>query len=210
MMLVKRLFVISVLMGMASCTCDDKQSQLAKKTAKVKTAKVETPKKPKQVIQPKVDASDPLVAKVKSEFDKAGDNCRISIEGNDQMRYVKDGSEFKTLEIPLSCKRFYMHLHYSGKFPASSMGHNVVIAKENDVKDVAMKAMASGIDGHYLPKNDPRSLFQGHLLVGGGASDKKDDYIAIDPSRFVKGETYKFFCSFPGHFNVMQGDIVLK
>ena len=63
MMLVKRLFVISVLMMMASCTWMIKQSQLAKKTAKVKTAKVETLKKPKQVIQPKVDASDPLVAR---------------------------------------------------------------------------------------------------------------------------------------------------
>ena len=36
---------------MASCTCEDKQAQLAKKTAKAKTAKVETPKKPKQVTQ---------------------------------------------------------------------------------------------------------------------------------------------------------------
>ena len=76
------------------------------------------------------------------------------------MRYVKDGSEFKTLEIPLSCKRFYMHLHYSGKFPASSMGHNIVIAKESDVKDVAMKAMTQVSMGIIYPKMIQEACFK--------------------------------------------------
>ena len=123
------------------------------------------------------------------------------------MKYMKGAKELKTLKIPKSCKKFYIHLKHIGQLPAAAMGHNILISKDSDLQELTTKSISAGRDGQYLP-NDPRVIAQSHILLGGSAADVKEDFIEVDTSKFEKTSKYKFFCSFPGHNAMMQGDIV--
>ncbi len=43
-------------------------------------------------------------------------------------------------------------------------------------------------------------------LLGGGESDS----VKVDVSKLKAGETYSFFCSFPGHAGLMKGTLQVK
>jgi azurin len=84
------------------------------------------------------------------------------------------------------------------------MGHNVVIAASSDVQPIATAGMNAGAAANYLPAGDKRAIAH-TSLVGGGASTS-----ATFPGNALKaGGDYAFFCSFPGHFALMKGKIVV-
>jgi azurin len=55
----------------------------------------------------------------------------------------------------------------------------------------------------YLPK-DQSAILAHTKIVGGGESDTVT-FTAPD-----KPGTYPFFCSFPGHFSMMKGKLIVK
>ena len=125
-------------------------------------------------------------------------DCATTIEGNDAMQFSADA-----ITIPASCKKFTINLKHVGKLPKAAMGHNWVLAKTADVRSLAIAGQrASAADG-YLPKGDARVI--AHTgLIGGGESTT----VAFATAGLRRGGDYTFFCSFPGHWTLMQGKLV--
>lgn len=121
--------------------------------------------------------------------------CDVAIEGSDSMVYNK-----KTIEAT-GCTELKITLKHSGKLPKAAMGHNIVITSEADMKKTIDAAMKSGPAKDYAAEG----ALAATKLLGGGESDT----ITVSTSKFKKGTKYKFYCTFPGHSALMNGDIKL-
>lgn len=126
-------------------------------------------------------------------------DCSVQIEGNDAMQFNKS-----SIEVPKACKSFTVQLKHAGKMPKAAMGHNWVLAKTADVQAVANDGIAAGLDKQYVKPGDARVIAH-TKVVGGGESDS----VAVDVSKLKAGESYTFFCSFPGHSGIMKGSFAL-
>ena len=125
-------------------------------------------------------------------------NCATTIEGNDAMQFSADA-----ITIPASCKKFTINLKHVGKLPIAAMGHNVVISKASDMAGVARDGMS--ISPEHLKAGDSRVVAHTKMLGGGESAS-----VTFDVSKIKAGGPYKFFCSFPGHLALMQGNIVAQ
>jgi azurin len=126
--------------------------------------------------------------------------CEVSIEGNDAMQYNQ-----KELSVGKDCTEVKLTLKHTGKLPKSAMGHNWVLAAEADMAAITSAAMQAGLANDYLPK-DMSKVIASTKLVGGGESAST----TFKTDALKAGTVYKFFCTFPGHFGVMQGVFSVK
>ena len=110
----------------------------------------------------------------------------------------------KEITVPSSCKQFSITLKHNGKMPAAAMGHNVVIAKTADVDAVA-KEGAGAAATNYVKDGDTRVIAH-TKVVGGGEKDS----VTFKTDVLEAGGDYDFFCSFPGHYAVMRGKVVVE
>ena len=123
------------------------------------------------------------------------------------LRLRNDAMQFnvKSLQVPSSCKSFDITLKHVGKLPKAAMGHNVVITKTADMAAVAKDGISAGVSNDYLKPGDSRVLANSKL-IGGGESDT----LTLDVGKLAAGESYSFFCSFPGHASMMKGSLKLS
>lgn len=126
--------------------------------------------------------------------------CEVSVDANDAMKY--DKSE---IVIDKSCKEFTINLTHSGKLARNVMGHNLVITKVGDAPAVARDGIAAGLDNQYVKSGDERIIVATNIIGGGEKASKK-----FQVSKLKAGESYQFFCSFPGHIGLMKGNVSLK
>ena len=126
--------------------------------------------------------------------------CKVDVDSTDQMSF-----NTKEITIDKSCKTFTVNLTHSGSLPKNVMGHNWVLSKTADMAGIATDGMAAGIDKSYLKEGDTRVIAHTKII---GAGEK--DSVTFDVSKLTAGESYQFFCSFPGHNSMMKGAIVLK
>lgn len=130
----------------------------------------------------------------------AADNCAATIEANDMMQF-----NVKNVDVPKTCKSFAITLKHVGKMPKAAMGHNVVVSNTADVTAVATDGAKAGPAADYVKANDARVLAH-TKVIGGGESTT----VQLDVSKLKADGKYSYFCSFPGHFSVMQGTLALK
>ncbi|MFJ7566045.1 azurin [Herminiimonas sp. NPDC097707] len=126
-------------------------------------------------------------------------DCSTEIEGNDAMQYNK-----ASISVPQSCKQFTVKLKHSGKLPKTAMGHNWVLSKTADVQGIDTDGMAAGAAKNYVKAGDARVIAH-TKVVGGGESDA----VTFQTSKLKAGESYTYFCSFPGHAGIMKGSLQL-
>jgi azurin len=124
--------------------------------------------------------------------------CKLEIGGNDAMQFDK-----KELAVAADCTQVELTLKHTGKLPAQAMGHNWVLAKTADVSAVATDGIGAGFANDHVKKGDTRVIAH-TKIVGGGQSTS----VTFPVSALKKGESYTYFCSFPGHSAIMKG--VLK
>lgn len=124
--------------------------------------------------------------------------CALSISSSDQMQF--DQPE---LMVAADCTAVELTLKHSGTLPATAMGHNWVLTETSAMRSVALAGMNAGAAAHYVKPGDERVL-AATPVIGGGASTK----ITFPTAKLTKGGDYSFFCSFPGHWNVMKGKLV--
>tara|TARA_B100000963_G_scaffold296891_1_gene268144 strand:+ start:7229 stop:7714 length:486 start_codon:yes stop_codon:yes gene_type:complete len=122
-------------------------------------------------------------------------STNIIINSNDTMKFDK-----KILLVPAG-KKITLTLNHTGKFPKVGMGHNFVLLKaDTNVSEFAEKAaMARKTD--YIPEGDQTIAYT--KLLGGGESDT----ITFEAPK--KGY-YTFLCTFPGHWQLMRGKLIVK
>ena len=134
-----------------------------------------------------------------------GADCSFDLKGTDNMTYTDaSGAAVPQINIPASCSEFTINLTHSGKMPKNAMGHNVVIAKGSDVKEIAKAGIKAGVAKGYLPENDARVIAATKLIGGGEKTSVKV------PVAKIKEGGYDFFCSYPGHEIKMRGKLIVK
>ncbi len=125
--------------------------------------------------------------------------CATTIEGSDAMQYNR-----KTITVPKTCKTFTVTLKHTGKLPKAAMGHNWVLSHSTDESGVVADGMKAGAASSYVKPADTRVIAH-TKLIGGGESDSTTFNVA----KLKAGETYAYFCTFPGHAALMKGTLSL-
>lgn len=125
--------------------------------------------------------------------------CDLRIEGNDQIQF-----NTKEMRVSSSCEQITVTLVHVGKLPANIMGHNWVLTKTEDYMPVAQAGQSAG-PPNYVPAGDER-VIAATEVVGGG----EETSVTFDLSRLEPGGDYTFFCSFPGHFALMNGKFIVE
>lgn len=124
-------------------------------------------------------------------------DCATEIAGTDAMQF-----DVGSITVPASCTEFTITLRHAGQMPVAAMGHNVVVSLASDREAIAAAGAGAGVDGDYLPANDPR-VIAATELVGGGETAS----VTFPVSALQGDGPYEFFCSFPGHWAIMRGTI---
>ncbi|WP_127404516.1 azurin [Neisseria meningitidis] len=127
----------------------------------------------------------------------AAGNCAATVESNDNMQF-----NTKDIQVSKACKEFTITLKHTGTQPKTSMGHNIVIGKTEDM-DGIFKDGVGAADTDYVKPDDARVVAHTKLIGGGEESS-----LTLDPAKLADGE-YKFACTFPGHGALMNGKVTL-
>ena len=125
--------------------------------------------------------------------------CSLTIDGNDQIQFNQ-----KQLQVSKSCKEVTLTLKHVGQLAASVMGHNWVLTTTADYHAVATAGQGAG-PPNYLPAGDAR-VIASTAVIGGG----QEVSIKFDTAKLTAGGDYTFFCSFPGHFVLMNGKLIVQ
>ena len=124
---------------------------------------------------------------------------KVSITGNDTMQFDKREFTVKSGEqVELEFKNI-------GKLPKIAMGHNLVILKQGiSSLKFGQKVMSMGANAtNPLPKASMVDVIAATKLLGPGEIETIT-FMAPEPG------DYQFVCSFPGHFAMMRGVMVVK
>ena len=125
--------------------------------------------------------------------------CALTVEGNDLLQYVQ-----KELRVSSSCKEVTVTLKHIGKLAANIMGHNWVLAKTEDYMALANAGQSAGAPS-YLPVGDARIIAATNVIGGG-----EETTITFATSALQSGGDYTYFCTFPGHFVLMNGKFIVE
>jgi azurin len=126
-------------------------------------------------------------------------DCSLVVEGNDQIQYVQ-----KELRISKGCSEVTVTLKHIGQLASNIMGHNWVLSKTADYQALAQAGQGAGAPD-YLPAGDTR-IIAATKIIGGG----EETTITFSTAGLEPGGDYTYFCSFPGHFVLMNGKFIVE
>jgi azurin len=130
----------------------------------------------------------------------AADECTIALKGDDAMKFDQ-----ASITVSAACPEITIDLTHIGKLARNVMGHNVVISPTADYLAAAQAGAAAGLEGNYVPAGDARVIAFTPVVGGGETATVK-----FPGSKLRAGTAYTFYCSFPGHWAIMKGDLVVK
>ena len=134
-----------------------------------------------------------------AEADTGAASCEVTVEVKDSLAF-----SLKEITVDTSCKAFSLTLKHVGTMPASGMGHNWVLTRTEDFDGAVTDGQMSGADNNFIKPGDARVL-AATKVVGGG----EQTTISFDPAILEPGGDYTFFCSFPAHFVLMRGKLIV-
>lgn len=121
----------------------------------------------------------------------------IVLEGNDLMQFDKNLLKVTAGE-PITLTFINV-----GEMPKESMGHNVIILKPGtDIATFGGEAIKA-VNNDYIPLTFQSSIIAHTSLLGPGETDVIE-FTLDEPG------VYPYVCSFPGHYGIMQGQIVAQ
>lgn len=116
----------------------------------------------------------------------------LEIAGNDQMKFDKDKlSVYEGQEVTLT-------LTHSGEMTKEAMGHNWVLLKVGVSMSDFAQASTDDPENQYVDPEREGDVIARTEVIGGGETT------SITFTAPAVG-SYKYICSFPGHFGMMQG-----
>lgn len=126
---------------------------------------------------------------------RAGPPVTLEIGSGDNMLYDK------SLLRAESGQEITLKLTHEGELAKASMGHNWVLLKEGtDVTSFIMKALKAQ-ENDYIPESD--KIIAHTEMIGGGESTEVT-FTAPAPG------SYAYICTFPGHYTMMKGVLIVK
>ena len=123
------------------------------------------------------------------------DDFKIILNSFDNMIYDKNKIEVN------SGKNIILTLNHKGKVSKEFMGHNFVLLKKGvNVDEYAKKAVLAK-SNDYIPNSDEAIAYT--KMLGGGESTTIS-FLAPEPG------TYNYICTFPGHYMMMRGELIVN
>lgn len=180
--------ISAAVIGLAACS-QEPAAPAAEATAASEAAPAEAPAS-------EAAPAEAAPAEAADAAAPAGD-CAVTVESNDAMQF-----NTKDIQVSKACKEFTVTLKHTGTQPKASMGHNLVIAKAEDM-DGVFKDGVGAADTDYVKPDDARVVAHTKLIGGG-----EEASVTFDPAKLADGE-YKFACTFPGHGALMNGKVTL-
>jgi azurin len=138
-----------------------------------------------------------LTAVLLLAFTSSAETVEIAIESNDTMKFNK--SSFSVT----SGDTVKVTLNNVGNLPKVAMGHNLVILAKGVAPAVIAGPAAGAAATEYIPASMKDKILAHTKLLG----PKESDTITFTAP---EAGTYYFICSFPGHFALMNGTMVVK
>ena len=175
------LALLLLLTGFFSCSGGADSNQAATETKKPETPVAETQTAP---------------AEATTEGTSEKEVITIELAGNDQMQYDQ-----LFLQVDAGT-RIKLTLTHTGKMAKAVMGHNFVLLKEGTNLGGFVKDALQAVDNDYVPA-DSDAIIAHTKMLGGGESDTIE-FDAPAPG------SYDYICTFPGHFAVMKGKLVVS
>ena len=145
------------------------------------------------------ETTAPAATETPAESGAAASNdvVELTISGTDQMQFDK-----KELRVKAG-QKVRLTLTHTGTMAKNAMGHNWVLLKEGvDLAAFGQKS-ATAMDNDYIPASEEGSIIAHTKMLGGGESD------TIEFTAPAKG-TYEYLCSFPGHYALMRGVLIVE
>ena len=184
--------ISAAVIGLAACSQEAPKADAA---PAVEASAVEAVSEPAAASD---EASAPAADAPASAEEAAAGNCSAVVESNDAMQF-----NTKDIQISKGCAEFTITLKHTGQQPKAAMGHNLVIAKAEDMDGVFADGVAAGVDADYVKAGDERVVAYTKLIGGG-----EEASVTFDPAKLAGG-SYKFACTFPGHAALMNGTLTL-
>ncbi len=94
-----------------------------------------------------------------------------------------------------------MH-HMLGLDPSLEVTHNLVVAQTKDINSILIEGIKAGPAAGYLNAKNPKIVAATAML-----KDNEEQSIKIDITKLVPGQSYSYFCTFPGH-TTMRGKLI--
>tara|TARA_B100000963_G_scaffold203269_1_gene177015 strand:- start:7255 stop:7698 length:444 start_codon:yes stop_codon:yes gene_type:complete len=127
--------------------------------------------------------------------EKKAKELNLILNSNDQMQFDK-----KVLSASPG-QKVTLTLNHTGRGNKMIMGHNFVLLKSGiDVDDFARRAVEA-IDSEYIPEGDEMIAYT--TLIGGGETT------SVTFEAPLTG-IYTFICTFPAHYQLMKGQLIVK
>jgi len=122
--------------------------------------------------------------------------ANVTITSNDGMRF-----DIRKINVS-SGQKVRVTLTHTGKLDKRIMGHNVVFLT-NGVKPSAFAVKAAAArDNDYIPEGTTQVI--AHTKMIGGGETAIIEFIAPEAG------TYNYICSFPGHYAMMKGKLIVE
>ncbi len=93
-------------------------------------------------------------------------------------------------------------VHFTNTATDPALKHNFFIVKNGTMEQVANEALAAGADKNYIPDDKSNILFSSDLVAPGQSEDLT---FAAPPA----GQ-YQFVCTYPGHWQKMNGRFIVE
>ena len=120
---------------------------------------------------------------------------RVILNSFDNMIYDKNKIKVN------SGKNIILTLNHKGKVSKEFMGHNFVLLKKGvNVDEYAKKAVLAK-SNDYIPNSDEAIAYT--KMLGGGESTTIS-FLAPEAG------IYTYICTFPGHYMMMRGELIVK
>jgi azurin len=135
------------------------------------------------------------VSSLKESVVDSPKDLQIVLNSNDQMQFDK-----RVLSASPG-QKVTLTLNHTGRGNKMIMGHNFVLLKKDIDVDVFARKAVEARDSEYIPEGDEMVAYT--KLIGGGESVT----ITFDaPEQGI----YNFICSFPAHYQLMRGQLIVK
>ena len=139
--------------------------------------------------------AEPAPVVVQQEEEKIWEEFELSATGN-TMQDMMFSEKNITVE-----EGSWVRIELYNEGVDAAMIHNILICNYGTRKEVAMKAIEAGADNQFIPNH--KDLVAASDIANPGES------VTLEFEAPAKGN-YEFFCSYPGHSQMMRGYLFVK
>jgi azurin len=122
-------------------------------------------------------------------------DINLNAEGNTMTEMKYDNTEIK---VPAGST---IHIKFKNKGTDAAMVHNFVLITEGTADAVASDGIKAGPSANYVPQSSD-------VLYGSKLLQPKEETEFSIPAP-VKG-IYDFICTYPGHYKMMHGKLIVE